>query len=59
MAWWEWLIVLGMWASVQYDLEQLRRGLRDSVLALDARWQEARHALEYDITELKRGQRRF
>lgn len=59
MAWWEWIIMLGLWGWVAADLALLRRWTHENLVLVNERRKEACHALEYDIRELKRGQRKF
>ena len=51
--------MLGLWAWLSNDIYLLRKWTVDTAQRLDAKQQEDFYALNYDITELKRGQRRF
>ena len=51
--------MLGLWGWVAADMALLRRWTHENLVLVNERRKEACHALEYDIRELKREQRRF
>lgn len=57
MAWWEWIIMLGLWGWVMNELSAIRRWTLEEIGAINQRNREDLHELRYDIQELNRAHR--